>query len=324
MDSVKDLNIVRLNIQLTKKCNQRCKSCNSYNLDCGEDLTLDEIKNVIQDICDKYSIRNIALTGGEPTLHRNILDIAQFAKMYSSNVSITTNGFYCTSEERVKELIDAGINRFSFSYHSVGKHDLFTGVKGSENRLRSAIDFLCKEREKSNIYIKVGTLFDGRNIDGVEKVLEYAETKNIDVYIEVWDNKNDLFKKAELEERFEISEFDKQEIERGLEKIENWNKSGRKILMDKHAVDFMRHWFLRKEPIKGKCPLGYTDIYVENNGNIRSGCWFLSPVGNIKVMSIKNILDGEMYNNIKMQMLRRECRGCTCGYLAQAKYMDYD
>ena len=82
-------------------------------------------------------------------MRKDILQIAETAKKFSPNVSITTNGFYCTDKSKVQELISAGINRFSFSYHSVGGQDEFTKVAGSEKRLRNAIEWVCEEKTKN-------------------------------------------------------------------------------------------------------------------------------------------------------------------------------
>lgn len=197
--NIENLDIVRLNIQLTKKCNQRCKSCNSYMFSTEDEMSTDVIISAMKDICRHFSINNIALTGGEPTVHKDILQIAQMAKKYSPNVSITTNGFYCTTKERVRELIDSGINRFSFSYHGVGMQDTFTGVQGSEARIRKAIEWVCEERQNNpDIYVKIGTLFDGNNIENVGKVLNYAEDVGVDLYIELLDDQLPIFKNTEL------------------------------------------------------------------------------------------------------------------------------
>lgn len=40
-----EISVVRLNVQLTKKCNQRCVSCNSYELPSDDELSLDEFES---------------------------------------------------------------------------------------------------------------------------------------------------------------------------------------------------------------------------------------------------------------------------------------
>lgn len=143
--------IVRLNIQLTKKCNQRCRSCNSYELDCLDELRLDEFKRVIREATEIFTIRNIAFTGGEPTLFPGFCEITSFARQYSPFVSVTTR-YYCSTKQRTQEFVRGRVNRFSFSHHGVGTHDEFTRIKGCEERLVKAIDWLNEEKEKNEIY----------------------------------------------------------------------------------------------------------------------------------------------------------------------------
>ena len=314
------LSIVRLNIQLTKKCNQRCKSCNSYKMDSTNELSADEIKRIIKEVCSLYDIKNIAFTGGEPTIHKDILDVAKYAKKYSPNVSITTNGYYFKSEEKALELIDAGINRYSFSYHGIGVQDSFSRINGAEERIRKAIQWLTSMRKEKDIYLKVGMLFNGSNISEVEKMLDYVEDNDMDLYIEIVDYFSPIFAKSESAIETENA-IKKDELCNAIEKIRGWIRNGRRINIDERALDFIYRYYMN-EKIVGKCPLALTDIYIESNGNVRSGCWSLPPVGNVRTNSIETIMKSEIYKKNLERMLKRECSGCTCGYLMQSKYME--
>ena len=319
---IEKLDLVRLNIQLTKKCNQRCRSCNSYFMKTDYEMSTSDVTKAIKEISNHFAIKNIAFTGGEPTLRKDILQIAETAKKFSPNVSITTNGFYCTDKSKVQELISAGINRFSFSYHSVGGQDEFTKVAGSEKRLRNAIEWVCEEKTKNkDIYVKIGTLFNGYNIDNLEKVLDYAESleSGIDVYIELLDSQLPIFAGSEMNR--ENTKIDHKIIEEALTRIDLWRKAGRHILLDYAGYRFMQLYFTDRDKITGQCPLGKTDIYVESNGDIKTGCWVLPSVGNIIDDDIEDILKSEAYHKNIELMMKRQCSGCTCGYLMQGRYI---
>lgn len=287
----------------------------------NNEMSTNDIIKAIKEVCTNFGIKNIAFTGGEPTLHKDILKIAEVAKQYSPNVSVTTNGFYCTDKSKVQELIHAGINRFSFSYHSVGGQDEFTRVAGSEARLRSAIEWVCEERNHNpDIYVKIGTLFNGNNIANLKKILDYAENLGgVDVYIELLDKELPIFAKSELKEN--INE-DRKAIFEALDEIDSLRKAGRNILLDDAGYRFMRLYFTDREKLSGSCPLGKTDLYIESNGNLRTGCWVLPPVGNIVDDNLEDILKSEVYKNTVNMMLERNCSGCTCGYLMQGRYLD--
>ena len=210
------------------------------------------------------------------------------------------------------------VNRFSFSHHGVGTHDEFTRVKGCEERLVRAIEWLNEEREKNEVYIKIGTLFTGDNIQEIEKTLNFAESKNLDLYIEVFDDRMSLFSSSFLATQKRT--VGKEILDEALAKILSWKKSGRRVLISEKGVDFIKKWFT-EENLFGECPLWNTDLYIESNGDVRTGCWVLPAVGNIRKDKLEEIIKGERYQKNIDDMKARRCDGCTCGYLAQAEYL---
>ncbi len=73
------------------------------------EITLDEINMAIHDACEQYNIKNIAFTGGKPTIRKDIIDIVKEAARYAPNVSLTTNGYYFKTKENVKELLGGSL-----------------------------------------------------------------------------------------------------------------------------------------------------------------------------------------------------------------------
>ena len=317
-----EISVVRLNVQLTKKCNQRCVSCNSYELPSDDELSLDEFKSAIFQASNLFHLKNIAFTGGEPTLYRHFKEVASYAKGKAENVSVTTNGYYCTSEERIRELIEAGVNRFSFSYHGVGTHDAFTRLPGSEARLRKAIKTAARLRESyPHLYVKVGTLFDGQmsSAGGVKRVLDFCCEAGVDLYIELLDDCIPAFAGSKLSQDKRVISSD--DIEHVISLFAEWKRNGYQINMDECAYPFIRKWFLHEE-MRGECPLYRTDLYIESDGNVRTGCWSLPPIGNLRKSSLKSILNSDACRENVQRMVERQCSGCTCGYLMQARYLE--
>lgn len=260
-------NIVRLNIQLTKKCNQRCKSCNSYEIHDDGEMSLADIKRAVRETCTIFDIKNIAFTGGEPTLYENILEIAGYARKYSNKVSVTTNGFYCRSKAHVLSLVQAGINRFSFSYHGIGIHDQFVGVKGAEARLRKAIDWLLEiKQEFPEIYIKVGTLFNGRNISNIGDMLSFTEEKGIDLFVELLDTRLPIFQQAK-HIGFTFKDEERKLLLTAIDELKKWKIAGKHIICD---TDFITRYFLDL-PIQGGVRCGqqiYMSKAMETSGAV--------------------------------------------------------
>ncbi|MBO6211159.1 MAG: hypothetical protein J6N99_10780, partial [Schwartzia sp.] len=250
-------------------------------------------------------------------IYPHILDIAQFAREKCDKVSITTNGWYCTSKDQVKKLLIAGINRFSFSYHGVGIHDAFTRCSGAEERLIKALDYVIELQSQYPCYVKVGTLYTGNNLDNVESVLQFTRKLGIDLYIEILDTRIPVFKDSLIANE-NANHF--MAVENDLKRIALWLQNGERILMDKQGLAFIDAWF-SGEKIEGSCPLWNTDLYIESNGDVRTGCWSLPPIGNIQEESLEVLVHNTIFANNVEKMKNRECQGCTCGYLMQAKYI---
>lgn len=83
-------NIETLFIELTTLCNLRCIHC-GYKDSSPETITFKAVKKAINS-CLPYGLNTVVLTGGEPTLHHDLLKILQYCKEHNLKTKITTNG----------------------------------------------------------------------------------------------------------------------------------------------------------------------------------------------------------------------------------------
>lgn len=315
---LEELNICRLNIQLTKKCNQRCKMCNSYNLIDDNLLSKEKIFKLINDACENYNIKNIAFTGGEPTLREDFLQVVKFAKMFSGNVSITTNASYIKTQEDAFKLIESGINRFTISYHGIGTHSNYVGINNAEENTKKAINYL--KTANKDILIKIGMLLTNKTIDNIYEMINYCKKMGVILYLELPDDSIPIFEN-DIKNEYMLSKEQKLKVLKFLNEAEINNYP---ILISKSAKKYIEY-YLNKKNINGPCPLGYTDIYVSSEGEVYTGCWGLDSIGNINSSNIVDIMNSDKYKENIEKMLKRECLGCTCGYLFQSNFMtDYN
>lgn len=108
-----------LRVSLTDKCNLRCTycmpaeglpSCSTEQL-----MTVDEITRLVTIAVEKLGVRSVRLTGGEPLLRAELVDIVAAIAQIRPDVdlSLTTNGIGLAN--RASALRDAGLHRINIS-----------------------------------------------------------------------------------------------------------------------------------------------------------------------------------------------------------------
>ncbi len=117
-----------LRISLTQDCNYRCFFCHreGQHFNAKLELTPAEIERLVR-IASRLGIKKVKLTGGEPTVRNDILEIVERIKPYVVDLSMTTNG--SRLKELAKPLAKVGLDRVNVSLHSL-KPDVYKRITG--------------------------------------------------------------------------------------------------------------------------------------------------------------------------------------------------
>jgi cyclic pyranopterin phosphate synthase len=123
-----------LRVSLTDRCNFRCTYCSpAENEPPGGLLTRGELRRLFH-LFAGLGVRRIRLTGGEPTLHRDVVAIVGDAASTPGieDVAITTNGHRL--DELVEPFLEAGLGSLNVSLDTLVPEKL-PGVSGRGARL---------------------------------------------------------------------------------------------------------------------------------------------------------------------------------------------
>ncbi len=128
--------ILSLRITLTNRCNLNCLYCHHDGMVRSDDeMTPDEIYTICK-IAKKLGVKKIRISGGEPLLKKDIVEIIRkIASLNFKDISMTTNGTLL--EKYAKDLKDAGLDRVNVSldtldrktYEHITKKDYLTEAK---------------------------------------------------------------------------------------------------------------------------------------------------------------------------------------------------
>lgn len=119
---------LKLRIAVNDVCNFSCIFCHFEGQPKGLGRSLNPYDySFVVDAFRKLGVRDFKLTGGEPLLRRDIVDIVGEMRRDGVDLSMTTNGFRLS--ELAEQLASAGLRRINVSLHSLDQR-LYSKVTG--------------------------------------------------------------------------------------------------------------------------------------------------------------------------------------------------
>jgi GTP 3',8-cyclase len=166
--------ITYLRLSLTDRCNFCCSYCSPHAPERGEDpLSRPELARVVS-ILARLGVRRVRLTGGEPTLRRDLVDIVRDvgATPGIEEVALTTNGQALA--ELAGPLKAAGVTRVNVSLDTLDP-DRLRRLCGRSATLARIVRGIAAAREAGFASVKLNTVVvRGVNEDELAALARFA------------------------------------------------------------------------------------------------------------------------------------------------------
>lgn len=163
-------------LDLTMRCNLRCAHCYCFQDASKKELAFHEICRILDEIAAAGCLW-LLITGGEPLIRPDFLDIYTYAKKKGLIITIFTNGTLITPEiaDYLKEwppfLVE--ISLYGMTQETYEK---VTGVAGSYKECLNGIEMLLQRR----IPLRLKTLVTTLNKHELQMMKKYAEERGLD------------------------------------------------------------------------------------------------------------------------------------------------
>ena len=145
---------INMVLMLSAGCNMSCRHCSAKHYMSGNarPLRVEEVKDLADQFVDLGG-SSLIYSGGEPTLHKNLLELVDHVPKDKSTISIFTNG--TRIPDLADELKSAGLfgTLVSLDSHIPEKHDKYRGSPGAFRKGMEGIEAL-KER---NMLVGIST-----------------------------------------------------------------------------------------------------------------------------------------------------------------------
>ncbi len=166
--------VTNLRVVVTSRCNLRCFYCHKEGeQSSGKELSAERIAEIAEAFY-RLGVKKIKLTGGEPLLRKDILDLISLLPPFEE-ISMTTNGTLLA--EKAYELKECGLDRVNVSLDTLSedKYRFITG-NGELQRVIDGIEAAC---DAGLTPVKINTIvMRGINDDEIDELLKFTNSFN--------------------------------------------------------------------------------------------------------------------------------------------------
>jgi len=299
---------IRVDLAITYKCNNSCGHCyvarDSNNF---PELDLESIKRIL-DILWEVGVPHIALTGGEPTIREDFLDIIEYGQEKGFIMGIITNGRKFSDPQLVKEAIKRGLDyaQITIESHNKDIHNKMVNSQGFEETVQAIKNF-----EKEDIFFMTNTTLCKHNVEGIKDTINFLNQLNVKTFA-----CNGLIysgKGVEFEDG--IAEKDLEPI---LEKIDRTAHN-----LDMRFIWYSPTQYCSVNPVElglghKRCSAANISIAIEPNGDVLPCQSYYESVGNLLEDSWDKIWYSDLFEKIRNhEYIEPKCKKCellqVCG-----------
>ncbi|TXT56337.1 MAG: hypothetical protein BAJALOKI2v1_580021 [Promethearchaeota archaeon] len=298
---------LRVDLALTYKCNNACRHCYVAREPDYPELETDMIKTVLDKLWD-VGVPHVALTGGEPTLRPDFLEIVEYGQEKGFVMGVITNGVKFSGKELVKDAIEKGLDyaQITIESHDKKTHNSMVGAESFEKTVQAIKNF-----EREDIFFMTNTTLCQHNVDGIEDTIQFLHDLNVETFAcngLIYSGKGKDFEDA-------IPESDLEPI---LIKINNLA----------HRLNMKFIWYTPTQycsvnPVDlglgpKRCSAANMSMAIEPNGDVLPCQSYFESVGNLLKDDWKDLWHSKLFESIRnKEYIEPKCEDCellrVCG-----------
>jgi len=293
-----------VNFFVTNRCNANCSHCFNWKTDTRDEMSLDEIKKI-----DFSFFDSISITGGEPTLRKDIAEICRHISCKNKNkFYLNTNGMLPEQIEKI--IVATGYKKINVNVSLDGTlavHDSIRGVKCFDSAL-DTIE-LCR---KMNADVTIVSTVSRYNMNNIAEFMAYLMKcgfvrKKGDVVFNIARGLDHAFDVDSSLSYYHNPRDDKtmlslDELKAAYTNIKEFMPHQNKIVWE-YSIKMLSY---HKKMLP--CFAGTREMILHPNGDV-SACEYTKPFANVRNFDYDLI---KLWNNKDMDSIRDKLCKCYC------------
>ena len=277
---------LQCSLYVTDRCNLDCAYCTEYD-NSRAHPSIDDLKKWVRKIRELGTMR-IALVGGEPLTHPDIVELVRYCRELGFATSLTTNGFLLT-REKVRALEEAGLQSMQISVDRMTPSPV---TKKSFKTVLPKLDYF----KDSKINLHITGVICKDTLPESRAVLETGLSHGIPTEVRLVH--------ADPTNRFRVEQGPREEAEAFIEEMIERKRAGEKIHTNEAVLRYQLK-LLRGEDHEWTCTAGYKFFFVSARGKF----WLCSMVHTQK--DIMDVTLDDLYANNRKKDCQKGC-GIYC------------
>jgi MoaA/NifB/PqqE/SkfB family radical SAM enzyme len=297
-------------VNILKRCNARCRYCTDWRAsrDPRGDPSRDLLRGLFTDLVE-LGITDLVVSGGEPFLRRDVLDVLADAVALGLAVRVISNGSALT-RDHVDALARLGVGRVGISIDSL-EETRMRELRGLPvKRVMASIEMLAAlHRENPDMRVSLFVTVTRRNIEDLMPLATYADALGISIQYQPvhWAGTGT---ELEILEQLWPTATEVDRLAEVISELVSWQQTGTSpIASSDRFLAQMPAFFVNRTFRPARCTVAYTDVVIDQDLNMRP-CWSMDPVGSIARDSARRLWTSEQMRAARTQIRNGGCPGC--------------
>lgn len=312
---------VDLTLEITNRCNLRCKTCSIWQEKKEAAISLDALDNIFNTLSHRVNLGYISLTGGEPFLHPQIDKIFRyFCYKNSAGIGIYTNGY---DTGRIIKFLKRNISylgglTIGISLDGIGSiHNI---LRGKNNAYEKTLVTIQKIRTYfPGVMTEIKFTISPSNYKSLKPLFVFCKNNGCFFSPKFVENRANYYYNRSSKSNISFESFNpvqKKQILRTLEMISKQQEINEAIIIDSKVIKTLINFCKNGWEGLDYCITPLKDLFITSSGNIHP-CLYKNPIGNIYQPSKKWAILEEHHRGLIKEGFSGKCPKCIAyhGYL---------
>ena len=197
--------------EVTHRCNLRCKMCGYYGEagvapNCRDEMSIVEIEKILDNICDFSPF--VTITGGEPFIRKDMIDILELFNERNLKFGILTNGTL-VNHDIARKLAD--LNPAFINISMDGPKEIHEIIRG-HNTFDKTIGCIRSLKDNGYQNITINCVISKMNFEHMHKMVGVANDLDVKLqyqHLQFTDKKRDDMHKKMIKKYFNFDHEDR-------------------------------------------------------------------------------------------------------------------